>query len=437
MARKGFLACALLILAQAEMLQAQQPARDPVVAESAPDAAQTEPTTVLLGWHEAATDCVTVVSTCQVSVLYCDDHVSCRDSPTRSWASFEYLLWWVRDGNTPPLASTGAPTDRFPGALGQPGTRILFGGEGALDYGALSGFRGTIGSWRNQDLGFELNGFVFAQRAASFGAASDALGNPPLYLPLFQNNPTAPTATPHEGSFTIADPLFNGGVRGGIHVESASRLWGAEANAYCKGPDGPRARVDWLVGFRYLGFDESLALAGTSFINAADDLLTFRDSFTTHNQFYGGQVGAKVSWGGRRWALDLLGSLSLGGTHQIVSISGTSTNSGAGAVFPGNQVGGVLTLPSNIGRRTADEFSVVPALQVKVGYCLTRRLKTFVGYDFLYWSEVARAGDQIDRRINDSQAFGQPLVGSAVPALGIHRTDFIAHGLNFGVEFRY
>src|SRR5947209_20342763 len=51
----------------------------------------------------------------------------------RIWGTAEYLLWWVRRGNVPPLVVTGSATDPFPGALEQPGTRVLFGGH-ALDY---------------------------------------------------------------------------------------------------------------------------------------------------------------------------------------------------------------------------------------------------------------------------------------------------------------
>ncbi len=64
------------------------------------------------------------------------------------WGQCEYLLWWVRAGNTPPLVSTGDPNDTFPGALGQPGTRVLFGGgSNALDYKAFSGLRSSVGAW--------------------------------------------------------------------------------------------------------------------------------------------------------------------------------------------------------------------------------------------------------------------------------------------------
>src|SRR5687767_11670098 len=59
----------------------------------------------------------------------------------RIWGGADYLLWWVRKSPAPPLVVTGDPADAFPGALDQPGTRVLFGGDTGLDYGATSGLR--------------------------------------------------------------------------------------------------------------------------------------------------------------------------------------------------------------------------------------------------------------------------------------------------------
>jgi len=55
----------------------------------------------------------------------------------------------------------------------------------------------------------------------------------------------------------------------------------------------------------------------------------------------------------------------------------------------------------------------------------------------IYWSSVVRPGDQVDPVVNFSQLFGGPLVGPAQPLPQFNRTDFFAHGLSFGLEFRY
>jgi hypothetical protein len=78
---------------------------------------------------------------------------------------------------------------------------------------------------------------------------------------------------------------------------------------------------------------------------------------------------------------------------------------------------------------------------INVGYQLTEHLRAFVGYSFLYWTHVARPGDQIDRAVNPTQlplsTTAPQLTGPARPAPVLRDTDFWAQGISFGVEFRY
>src|SRR5207253_2607656 len=71
------------------------------------------------------------------------------DRPAREsdplWFSGEYLLWWTKGSNLPPLVTTGSPAAARPGALGQPGTSVLFGGD--VDSGPRSGARFAGGLW--------------------------------------------------------------------------------------------------------------------------------------------------------------------------------------------------------------------------------------------------------------------------------------------------
>jgi hypothetical protein len=65
-----------------------------------------------------------------------------------------------------------------------------------------------------------------------------------------------------------------------------------------------------------------------------------------------------------------------------------------------------------------------------------------MGYSFLYWSNVWRAGDQIDRVVDVTQIpnFAPPDVqptGFARPGVPFRTSDFWAQGLNFGVEFTW
>ena len=59
----------------------------------------------------------------------------------------------------------------------------------------------------------------------------------------------------------------------------------------------------------------------------------------------------------------------------------------------------------------------MPHVQAKVGYNILDNVRATVGYDFLYWSSVARVGDQIDRQVNDNQQLSGGLGGGpALPA---------------------
>jgi hypothetical protein len=94
-----------------------------------------------------------------------------------------------------------------------------------------------------------------------------------------------------------------------------------------------------------------------------------------------------------------------------------------------------------MGHFHRDEFAVLPEIGVKLGYRLTDAILLTAGYSFLYWSEVARPGDQVDLALNPSQlptsSGGGTLMGAARPAATLHSTDFWAHGLNVGIELRY
>ena len=64
----------------------------------------------------------------------------------------------------------------------------------------------------------------------------------------------------------------------------------------------------------------------------------------------------------------------------------------------------------------------------------------FIGYDFMYWSQVVRPGSQVDRNINLSQSsvFGSgALMGPASPSAVINHTDFWAQGITLGLEFQF
>jgi hypothetical protein len=352
----------------------------------------------------------------------------------RLWFTSEYLLWFVRgDPLHFPLVTTDLkPGTNMSGNLASPTAIVLFGGSN-FNYNGISGTRQALGGWLDCDrhLGVEINGLLLGRSTASFTAGSNEFGNPPLYLPAFY------LATGQEGRLIVADPVkqFAGKFAGNVAVDTSLRLWGMELDGIwnvlrCEGWS-----VSLVGGFRYINLDESLNLQ----VDRADltngNLLTLTDSFRTRDQFYGLQLAARASYTFGPITLRLTAETALGTTHQVVTIAGTSVQTGAKPF-----AGGFFTQPTNIGQQTGNSFSAVPQVTGRVDYHVTSWLTLFAGYDFLAWSSVVRPGDQIDRSLNLTQNpfFGNgTLVGTARPTPLFVRSDFIASGLICGLQLIY
>src|SRR5262249_20905232 len=99
------------------------------------------------------------------------------------------------------------------------------------------------------------------------------------------------------------------------------------------------------------------------------------------------------------------------------------------------------TAPSNIGTYHRSRFSFVPELGLTLNYQFTSWMRGIIGYNFMYWSDVMRPGDQIDRRVNVANQFGGtgvPQGNSPLFPMPINRgSDFWAHGLNIGLMFTF
>ncbi|HLJ97070.1 MAG TPA: BBP7 family outer membrane beta-barrel protein [Gemmataceae bacterium] len=363
--------------------------------------------------------------------------------------SAEYLLWWVK--NQPlgvPLVTTGTPTGL--GALGSPDTVLLFGGND-IDYHTFSGGRFTLGiGWGHNseaDWSVEGSGFFLEKRPAQFLATSSVTGVPLLARPIVN------ALTNTETSALISSP---GVASGAVVVNSFSDLYGWDVD-FVRGwyREGP-LHLELLGGFRYVHLDEALNIGQESILLnggtaglAGNPLLppttvTIFDHFGTRNEFYGGQLAARLGYNGDRWFVSALGKVALGSTHEVINLSGFTSNTGGGGTTPALTPGGLLVVSSNRGSRAHDEFAVIPEIGINIGYQVCHSLRVFVGYTFLYWSDVARPGDQVNRTVNPtivpaSQTFNPPTgpFGPAQPSFTFTRTDFWAQGVNFGFEVRY
>jgi hypothetical protein len=351
----------------------------------------------------------------------------------RFWVDAELLLWWTKRDRVPPLVTTGPPAAA--GVLGAAGTTVLFDGSGLGD-GLRVGGRFMAGYWLNecQTIGIEAGYFFLGSHSDTFSATSP--GAPVIARPFFN------TATGLEDSELVA---FPGLLAGTLNARYTTRMQGAEVNGLFNILCCCNSRLDVIGGFRWLNLEESLDI--TENIDAGALVPAFggrhifvEDNFSTHNNFYGGQLGLQ---GEHRWGRVFVNGrtiIALGDTHEVIDINGTTviTPPRTNPPFPGSG-GGLLALPSNIGHYTRDRFTVVPEVGFNVGYQITEHVRAYVGYTFLYWSNVVRPSDGVDRNINPTfvQTSLVPPTGLPKPVFTFHDSSIWAQGVNLGLEFRF
>ncbi|HEY7315033.1 MAG TPA: BBP7 family outer membrane beta-barrel protein [Gemmataceae bacterium] len=351
----------------------------------------------------------------------------------RWYGSAEYLLWFIRGQPLPPLLTTGPATDNPPGALGQPNTQVLFG-NGNLNTNPYSGLRLRAGWWLDNchSWGIDLGGFFLGGNANRFSASS--FGNPFLSRPFF--NPLTGT----EDIEAVATP---NGLTGTFSAVNTFVLYGAEANLRRNLLCGCNWYIDGFIGWRLLGLNETLKVqenlavaASTNPALPAGSTFIVTDKFGTTNLFNGGQIGAIAEYRLGRWFVDLRTSVGVGGTMQHVTIDGSTVSQVPGS-GPTVSQGGLLAQSSNIGSYTRGITSFIEEVGLNVGYQFTNHIRGFVGYNFLYWNNVVRPGNQIDQTVNPNLIPPSVPGGPARPAFDFRSSDFWAQGVTFGLDIRW
>jgi hypothetical protein len=368
-----------------------------------------------------------------------------RDTKEKCWASFDYTMSFFRDMHSAgPLATVGSPLDPHPTVLGQPGTVVIFG-DNNIGLGMYSGIKANAGLFLDADdhLSVEVVGWYVLLNHKEFGFASDNTGSPPIGRPAFD------VVAGKEIAFVDALP---GQLVGGVGADVRSQLIGGEINARYHGYTGDRFHLDGLVGFRYLRLAESLSIHD-QFTPLTDNAVSFEgvpvpagsafsdlDRFATSNDFYGGQIGARVQWEGDWVVVGLFGKVGLGVTDQRVDISGSTTVTTPDGVAR-TAVGGVLALPSNIGSHDRTSLGFISEGGIDFGVNVTKHVQLSVGYSFLFWNQVLRPGGQIDRGINTNQvptanAFGGTS-GPVRPLAPLGEEAFWAHTICVGLTIHF
>lgn len=357
----------------------------------------------------------------------------------------EYLGWGTRGMEVPALVTSspqGTPQANA-GVLGENGTVILFGGE-TFASDLRSGGRLTVGWWFDPcgRLGIEADSFALGDETTDFLGTSD--GTTILARPFFD------VFQGFESASLVGFPGLISGSVGAEHVTSFNGSGVRALYNLCCGdgcgtsvlthcPVHTGFRYDLLVGYRYVRLGDRLAIVedSTSLDAQAPGAFLIRDLFDTENDFHGVDFGTTLSFCKGCWSLDVLSKVAFGNTHSVTTIDGSTviTENNQSTTF----TGGLLAQRTNIGTFENDEFAVVPELGVTVGYQVNPCWRVTFGYSFIYWSKVARAGDQVDRDLNPNLLPPEDPVATTHlrPEFDFRYTDFWAQGMNAGLEGRW
>jgi hypothetical protein len=351
------------------------------------------------------------------------------------WIAPEFIHWQMKGIGTPALVTT-APAGSA-GTLDLPSTAIAYGSN-TTNQNWRSGFRVRGGyNFGDGQSGIEAAFFVLGESNDNFAIASE--GSPGVFRP-FRD---ATTGLANSQLIAFIDPVNGQVLAGGVSIENTSELVGGELNyRYSLSEIGFGNRFDVLVGYRYMSLRDKLTINSNLTAGGAAPLpagtgITSMDRFETDNTFHGGQIGFINEWQLGRMSFNLRGTVAAGWVQQEIDISGaTSTTAGVSAA------GGLLAQTTNIGSQSYDRFSVIPEVGLTVGYCVTDNLRLTAGYNFLYWTNVARSAEQIDQSVNpnfipDPTGATPPRTGVAQPAADRRDTGFWAHGLTVGLEWKW
>ena len=359
------------------------------------------------------------------------------------WVEGNYLLGWTKNEKIDvPLITRGSTADTVPGAIGQPGTKVVYGNEYIhfpRSQGVRAALRGYLDRYRVFVL--DINAFWMFNSEKHFSISSDASGSPLIARPYFD------VRTNTQQAQLVSDPAA---ISGTSSAAIKSQIWGSELNLGYR-PCNNHTAANFFLGVRYLRLKEKLSLTdrmtplttnALNFNGSAvnpPDTFSDQDLFTTSNNFYGGQFGARLNWANNWWFLDLFGKVGVGVTQETYKSQGSTVwhSNTYGDQFA---AGGVLVQPNNSVDKTRTVFGWVPEVGVNVGFEPLRHLRLLVGYSFLWWNKVLRPGEQINNNVNSGQIPGNANFFTPATQKSSNDLDNQSYWLqtvNFGICFDF
>lgn len=385
-----------------------------------------------------------------------------------------FLLWTTKKASlSVPLVTSASLDDPLPGAIGQPGTKVLLGDE-KIDMRWRYGYTVSIGRSLKNDpaFGVELNFLILPKKTRRQSVhTSGEPGSLDLAVPIFDvTGLWGLNGVPGESVFILPGPLSGPGFQGQFLLKLSSQLLGSEINTKINLQNRSHFGIDCIGGFRWLQLQESLSfVAKTNAIpgSAESGFYNFKDSFKTINNFYGPQIGLMGDYCVDQWFFKSFIKMALGCMSQKEKINGKSQTSDGNLFYmtknSGNEIlhGGLFSEPSNRGSHYHNQLAVVLESGTRLSFYLSPCFEIGLGYNFLWLNQVLRPENQIDRRINPTRTvlaeasresvgigpvqpipFGEPTAASLPtgperPRPKHHNTDFWAQGLTVTIDLKF
>lgn len=332
----------------------------------------------------------------------------------RLYGEADYLLGWTSPDTPPALVTTAGTVALTPLPTGT----VLFGGD--VNGEARSGGKFTLGLWLDPCYTSSVEvSYLFLGDQSTAGQWSN-----PGYAILAR--PYEDITTGQQASHVVVDTAS--GQTGTLNVADTNRFYTIDAILRRNLYQWSAGRFDFLAGYRFARMSDDLLIDEAFNATAPVAAVTIHDEFLAENRFHGVDLGFSTELRRNRWALRVLMKLGIGSTQSRMTIRGASAYNTA--TYPI----GLLALESNAGVYDRNVLSVVPELGVRLAYNFSPRLRGTVGYSFLYWNQVLRAGEHVPTSLNPD-LFPPPLIDDPPSNFAFHNSDFWVQGLTLGLDY--
>lgn len=353
---------------------------------------------------------------------------------SRLYGRADYLFVWTKGSATPPLVTTSPDSTPRSQSGVLPAATVLFGGD-QLDATRRDGLRAVLGGWLDdeQQTGLEGSYFGFGEPAANSSFFAESLGLPQLARPFFNMD------SGQDDAELVAFPAV---LAGSVAVFTDSQLQTAALTLRRATRAGPIGRLDLLVGYRFLQFREGLMIREDLVSTDPGGLveigtrIVVEDQFSTRNEFHGADLGLALTLERGIWVFESAARVGIGEMRERLITRGATTVTTPGDL-PVTGVGGLLVLPSNLVDLERRQLAFLPQFDLTCGCQVTEALKVNVGYSLLVLTQAARAGEQVDLRVDPSQLpFGAGGGAGSYPQAAFSDSALWVQGLSLGLEWR-